>query len=138
MLTVLKGTGDWPWLRLCPHVLLTPLLRLAMRAQERNLAPGDMAVRALVPTMHYDALLVREATAAIERLRSLRLPVLLLRGSKSATFLRRGIDVLAQQLPHATQIELAGVGHTAADNDGKPQLVAHALREFFDSAATAA
>jgi pimeloyl-ACP methyl ester carboxylesterase len=34
------------------------------------------------------------------------------------------------------RIELAGVGHVAADNDGKPQLVARELRRFLERPAT--
>lgn len=34
-------------------------------------------------------------------------------------------------LPHVRRVEFTGVGHLAADNSGKPELVAQALRQFF-------
>jgi pimeloyl-ACP methyl ester carboxylesterase len=132
MLTVIKGTGDWKWVRFCPYFLLTPLLNLAMYAQGRNLAPGDVALRALIPTMHYDAQLVREASDNIERYHALRWPTLLLGGSQSARFLTRVLDALKPHLSHAERVELKDVGHIAADNEGNPERVAQVLREFFE------
>ena len=61
--------------------------------------------------MHYDAQIVTEASAALEALQALRSDVLLIGGSKSATFLQRGLDVLAKLLPHAARLELRGLGH---------------------------
>ena len=41
------------------------------------------------------------------------------------------LDGLSAVLPHARRVTLRGLGHTAADNGGKPDLVAAQLREFF-------
>ena len=57
--------------------------------------------------------------------------VLLLGGSKSAPYLRHALDALGGVLPNAQRIELPGVGHLAADNGGKPEIVATELRAFF-------
>jgi len=38
---------------------------------------------------------------------------------------------LSAVLPRARRVTLRGVGHTAADNGGRPDLVARELRTFF-------
>jgi pimeloyl-ACP methyl ester carboxylesterase len=131
MLTVLKNVGELSWLRWCPPVMLTPLIEAGMRLEKLGLADGDVSIRELVPTMHYDAQLIREATAMVEQIYALRLPILLLGGDRSARFLTRVLDVLDPRLARATRIKLNNVGHTAPDNDGSPELVADALRKFF-------
>lgn len=81
--------------------------------------------------MHFDALLVREASADFDRFRAMGPPVLLLGGAKSASFLGAPLAALERILPHATRLELPRVGHLAAENQGQPGLVAAALRRFF-------
>ncbi|GAA0986738.1 hypothetical protein GCM10009551_038780 [Nocardiopsis tropica] len=41
------------------------------------------------------------------------------------------LDALERVLPRACRVELRGVGHLAADNGGRPELVARALAGFF-------
>jgi pimeloyl-ACP methyl ester carboxylesterase len=133
LITVLKGTGDSRLLRLVPHALLAPVMKLGVRFNAKQNKPGDVSIADLIPTMHYDAQIVTEASAALEELRAMHSDVLLIGGSKSAAFLRRGLEVLAKLLPRAARLELRGLGHTAADNEGKPERVAEALRSFFEN-----
>jgi pimeloyl-ACP methyl ester carboxylesterase len=133
LITVLKGTGDSRLLRLVPNALLAPVLRLGVRFDAKQNKPGDVSIADLIPTMHYDAQIVTEASAALEELRAMHSDVLLMGGSKSAAFLQRGLEVLAKLLPRAARLELRGLGHTAADNEGKPERVAEALRRFFEN-----
>jgi len=58
---------------------------------------------------------------------------LLLGGAKSPTYLKVALNALEKTLPHVRRVEFAGVGHLAADNSGKPELVAQVLRQFFGS-----
>lgn len=131
LLTVLKGTGDSKLLRLIPHVVLVPLLKLGIRASSRQPEPGQVPIAELIPTMRYDARIVTEASAGMQELKALRADTLLIGGTRSAVFLQRALDELAALLPHAQRVALRGVGHTAADNNGKPEVVAGALRGFF-------
>ena len=63
--------------------------------------------------------------------KTMRAEVLLLGGARSQRYLRSALDALAQVIPRAHRVEFPGVGHLAADNDGKPELVASELRRFF-------
>ena len=59
------------------------------------------------------------------------LGALLLGGDKSAPYLKAVLNGLEAVLPHVWRVTLPGVGHLAADNNGKPQVVADQLRMFF-------
>jgi hypothetical protein len=56
---------------------------------------------------------------------------LLLGGERSPAYLKAALNGLEPVLPHVRRVTLPGVGHLAADNSGKPQLVAEQLRAFF-------
>jgi pimeloyl-ACP methyl ester carboxylesterase len=137
MLTVIKGTGDSRLLKAVPHFLLIPILSLAIRENRRECKDGEVPIADLIPTMHYDAQVVTEASASFENLKGLRSDALLVGGSKSARFFRPVFEALAKVLPQAERIELPGVGHTAADNEGDPELVATALRRFYSPCTSA-
>ncbi len=112
---------------------------------ERELEAGQLA-SALVTIMKGTAdrtafrfvprfLLVRALSRAIQKTDGKPMPaaceVLLLGGAKSARNLAAALDGLSTVFPGARRVTLPGVGHTAADNGGKPELVAAELRAFF-------
>jgi pimeloyl-ACP methyl ester carboxylesterase len=128
--TAMKGTQSVP--RIVPRFALVPLMRLALsRADVSKVGTGEVHPLTLITTLHYDAQLVREMEGGLEEYRGVAIPVLLLGGSRSPAYLHRSLDVLAGILPRCTRVQLPGVGHTAADNSGKPELVARELRAFF-------
>ena len=104
---------------------------MALRADARTARDGQVAMRDLVPTMHHDAGIVIELADSLERFRTVSVEVLLLQGAKSAPYLHVACDRLAGVLPHVRRVELAGVGHLAPDDGGRPGLVADELRRFF-------
>jgi len=57
--------------------------------------------------------------------------VLLIGGARSARNLTATLDRLSAVLPGTRRVTLPRTGHTAADNSGKPGLVATQLRTFF-------
>ncbi len=133
LVAVLKGTGDRTSVfRYLPESLLAAGLSfLIRRTAGRPARPGTVSPRDLIATIHYDTVVVRAAAGDLRRFESLGCQVLLLGGSRSAPELTATLDGLASVLPNADRITLKGVGHTAADNSGKPALVASELRWFF-------
>jgi pimeloyl-ACP methyl ester carboxylesterase len=118
------------------RLLLWPVRRLASKNTPPHDGTGqrhDVPLRELVPTMHYDAQLVMESEGTWESFSEVPADVLLLGGSKSASYLKKTLDALRQLLPNVSRVELPGVGHMAADNTGEPELVASELRRFFAS-----
>lgn len=131
MATVARGNS--PWLRFVLRTALVPFLRLGLRAQAEQIRQAGVGVplRALLPTMSADARMVRESTGLAEAASTVRARVLLLGGSRSARYLREARGALEDSLPRSGRVEFGGLGHLAANNDGRPERVAAALAGFF-------
>ena len=119
-------------------VLLWPVRRFA--ASRTAPGPGQdgtavplsaLCPCALVPTMHYNAQLVLQSEGRLPDYRAIVVPVLLLGGSDSPTYLQRTLDALETTLARVRRVELLGVGHLAPNNTGEPERVAGELRTFF-------
>ena len=131
LVTVLKGLQASPAFVALPRYALVPVIKLALMADEKNVKNGDVALRALVPTMHFDAQLVLETEGALGDFKRIGADVLLLGGSKSRRFLRLALDALEGVIPSARRVEFEGLDHLGPDNSGKPGVVASELRRFF-------
>jgi pimeloyl-ACP methyl ester carboxylesterase len=132
LVTALKGGQmSSALMNAMPSALLGPLLSVFTRGNDRNLPPGDVPIRDLIPTMHFDVQLVREMENTTTSFAAVKAKVLLLGGSNSASYLRDALDRLAAALPQAERVELPRSDHIAPDNNGRPELVAAALRRFF-------
>jgi pimeloyl-ACP methyl ester carboxylesterase len=130
MVTALKGTADVSILTRIPRFIMEALVGVAVRLEARaHRGADDVAFGALIPTLRYDARLAREAK--LESFAAIRADVLLLGGDRSAAYLPVALDALAGALPRAKRVEFKGIGHLAADNEGRPAEVAATLRTFF-------
>jgi pimeloyl-ACP methyl ester carboxylesterase len=132
LVTIMKATTDRTALRYLPRFVLSGAIALAVNQGRATPAlPGQVTLRELIPTMYYDARTVSDAAGPLERFAGLPCDVLLIGGSKSARNLTATLDALSTVLPGARRVTLPGAGHIAADNGGKPDLVAAQLRDFF-------
>jgi pimeloyl-ACP methyl ester carboxylesterase len=129
MVTIIKGTGDSSIVSALPRFILEPLMTLAIRAESGQ--SDGVPLKTLIPTVHFDTQLVAEMEGSLENFKAIRAEVLLLGGSKSKEYLKDALDALESVLPHVRRVEYSGLGHLAADNDGKPELVEQDLRRFF-------
>ncbi len=117
-----------------PRWLLELLTNMMMKGEDKKATAGDVTMRMLAPTLHYDFQLVVEAEGTLDSFKGIRADVLLLGGSKSPTYLKVALDALAKVFPQAKRIEFPGLDHGASGNSdrgGRPELVAQALRQFF-------
>nr|GID86784.1 alpha/beta hydrolase [Actinoplanes derwentensis] len=125
--TVTKGTGE---LRYVPRAALIPMAGLLMWAGEAG--PGEgVSLGELVPTMRLDAAVVEEAAGPLSTYATVASDTLLLGGERSPAYLKGVLNGLEPVLPRVRRVTLGGVGHLAADDSGKPELVAAQLRTFF-------
>lgn len=135
LVTGMKGAQMGPPIfNALPNWLLESLTTMAMKSEDKKAKDGDVTMRMLAPTLHYDFELVVEMRDTQERYRAMRAETLLLSGSKSPAYLRGAVATLAQVLPHAQRVEFPGMDHGASgntDRGGQPERVAQALREFF-------
>jgi pimeloyl-ACP methyl ester carboxylesterase len=137
MITAMKGAEMGPALmRAIPSPLLVPMVKMAIRGEEKKGTNGYLSMRELAPTLHADLQIAVEASGDPSRFGRLPAEVLLLGGSKSPAYLKAAVDSLASVLPGARRVELPDVGHEASwneDRGGKPAVVAAALQEFLAS-----
>lgn len=131
-----------PILNAMPRWLLEWFTKTGMAQEEKTAKAGDVTMRMLAPTLHYDFTLVAEMAETVERFGAVQAEVLLLGGSKSPKYLKAALDTLEKTLPHVQRIEYPGLDHGGSSDasntnrSGKPELVAQALRRFFaDSSA---
>jgi pimeloyl-ACP methyl ester carboxylesterase len=131
LISIIRGTGNTFFFSALPKFLLAPLFNRVLKLEHRKTAPPNVSLYDLIPTMQYDAQFVRTSGDLVEKCRDVRVEVLLLGGQKSKAYLRRILDVLEKKLPNVKRVTFPRVGHIAADNDGKPGLVARELAAFF-------
>lgn len=126
--TIIKGTEGMR----VPRFLLVPrIARMLRETDARARQLGFQPMSELIPEMRRDIRLVEDGRDLLGLCRGLRCSLLLLGGAKSPRYLQAALDALSATLPAARWVTLARVGHTAANNAGKPELVASELRRFF-------
>jgi pimeloyl-ACP methyl ester carboxylesterase len=130
LVTALKGMRVEPVLDRFPRFVLVPLMSLAQRLQPKASA-DDVPIAALVPTQRFDMQVVRELAGTAKDYTALDAQVLLLGGTRSPAYLGVALDELDTVLPHATRGTLTGLDHSGPEDDGDPQRVGEALRDFF-------
>jgi hypothetical protein len=95
---------------------------------------NEVPLKALISNMRFDAKAVIESAGIIDRCKNITADILLLGGQRSQFYLKTALDVLGSTFPNAKRFEFRGQGHLAADNGGKPEVVAKGLRIFFGTA----
>lgn len=131
LLSIAKGTGDSSVLTFLPQFFTIPLINKAINVQFKKVTGDVVPLKALIPTMHYDTIIVNDAIGILEKCRDLHADLFLLGGEKSQPYLKMALEAIRKVVPRAKCTEFRGVGHLAADNGGKPGLVAKELIVFF-------
>lgn len=118
-----------------PHWLLSALTR-----PMANWTPkGDyIAFADLAPALHYEGHEIVGMSGSLDMMKDVQADVLLLGGSKSSALIKDALTRVERAVPSTRRIELPGLNHSAPWNKqvrGNPELVARALRGFFQAAA---
>ncbi len=120
-----------------PRWLLELLTEMGMKEEEKKAKPGELLMRDLAPTLHYDFCLVAETAEKWKNLRAITADVMLLGGNESPAWLKLALDVLVETLPQAKRVEFPGLNHggssdlSSTNRSSKPEIVAQELRRFF-------
>jgi pimeloyl-ACP methyl ester carboxylesterase len=104
------------FLKVVPRRLLAALTETMMRREDKAAAPGDVTMRKLAPTIHYEGMLVSELAGTADAYRDVTADVLLLGGTKGLPFLKAGRDALEDALRHVTRVEIDGFDHGASSD----------------------
>ncbi len=135
LVTAMKGSEMGPaFFRAMPHWLIVPLTKHMIAREDRNARAGDVTMRMLAPTLHYDFQLITESEGPLEQFKDIRADLLLLGGTKSPAYLQTSVETLSNVFPRARRVTFTGLGHEASGNAnqwGKPEQVARELRGFF-------
>jgi pimeloyl-ACP methyl ester carboxylesterase len=138
LVTGMLGAQMGPaFLQAMPRWLLEAFTRQGMKQEDKTAREGDVTMRALAPTLHYDFQLVTEMAEQVERFRALHVATLLLGGSKSPAYLKQALDALEQVIPQARRVVFPGLDHGGSSDlgptnrSGDPQRVAQELLRFF-------
>jgi len=140
LVTSMKATRMGPpFFDLIPRWLLARLTQMMLANADKTAKPGDVTVRILAPTLHYDFQLAIGSDGPLQRFGGIPADVLLLGGGKSPAYLKAALDALAKVFPNAERVEFPGLGHTDAGNvhdpitgrGAKTAVVARELRRFF-------
>jgi pimeloyl-ACP methyl ester carboxylesterase len=138
LITGMKGAQLGPRaFNAMPRWLLELITTMTMKQEEKKAEAGDVTMRMLAPTLHYDFQLVAQMAETLKNFQAIRAEVLLLGGSKSPAWLKAALDALAKTLPHAKRIEFPRLDHGGSSDIsntnrfGQPEVVAQELRRFF-------
>jgi pimeloyl-ACP methyl ester carboxylesterase len=108
--------------------------RLLLWVDAQLVKGDDVALRDLIPALKPELEQVRATEGTIDDYKLVTAEVLLMCGAEAPPLFTGTLDALANVLPRATRIELPGVNHGAAqDQGGKPAVIADQLRRFFDT-----
>lgn len=132
MVTGMKGIADsGDWFTALPRFAMINLMRLAIRADRRNVKSEDASLESLIRSLHFDLCNVAEMVGTLEAFRAIKADVLLLGGVRSPAYFAPILSALSSVLPRSERVVLTGVGHMGADDVGKPECVAKELLMFF-------
>jgi pimeloyl-ACP methyl ester carboxylesterase len=138
LVTAMKGAQMGPPVfNALPRWLLELLTTMAMKSEDKQAKEGEITMRMLAPTLHYDFQLVDEMAETLEAFRAVSADVLLLGGSKSPAFFKIALDALEKVLPQVKRREYPGLDHggssdaSKTNRGGNPELVAQDLHRFF-------
>jgi pimeloyl-ACP methyl ester carboxylesterase len=126
-----------PIFNVLPRWLMEYFTTSGIKSEDKTAKPGDVTMRMLAPTLHYDFALVTEMAETINNLKAVRPEVLLLGGSKSPAWLKTALDALEKVVPHMKRVEFPGLDHSGSSDPnnmnrtGRPDIVAQELHRFF-------
>lgn len=119
--------------RLMGWVITQPIVCEAfLRLDALTVRGDDVALRDLVIAWKSELEQVKATEGTINEYRSVTAEVLLIAGKQAPSLFTGTLDALAAVLPRSTRVDLAGVNHGAAqDQGGQPAVIADELRRFF-------
>ena len=134
MISIVRGTGDTSFLGKLPNLITIPFMNFAIKADSKDKetnGKNELPLKTIISAMSFDAKVVVESEGIIDRCKNMTADVLLLGGQKSQLYLKTALRALNSIFQKAKRVEFSGQGHLAADNSGKPKVVAKELRSFF-------
>jgi hypothetical protein len=115
----INGSTPLGWLKRYSPDAAGSFRKKLLRDEDKNGSGEYLTLRKLIPTLHYDGILLIEVSGTVERFRAMTPGVLLLGGSKSPAFQKASLDGLEKGLPVVKRVEFTGFGHAGTWNYDK-------------------
>ncbi len=134
---MLGGQLGPPFMNKIPRWFMQFMTTMTMRSEDKAAKSGEVTMRMLAPTLHYDFTLVSEMKGKAETFKMIKADVLMLGGSASPAWLKLALDTLEKILPHVKRVEFPGFDHgsssdlSATNRTSHPDVIAAEMRRFF-------
>ena len=114
-----------------PRFVWKLIFRMILRSDSKYVKDDDILLRDLLPTRHYDNILVNETEGKLNYYKDISSEVLLIGGSKSSLFLKHSLDALKEVIPNVKRVELIDLDHDSPQNTRDPEAIAQEIILFF-------
>lgn len=115
-----------------PNSIWRPIFRILIESEGLIQGKNDASIKELIPTFHYDLILVNETKGKLNDYKNVSAKVLLLSGKKPLKFLKHSLDALKTVLPNVERVVNSEIDHDASENYlGKPKIVAQEIKKFY-------
>jgi pimeloyl-ACP methyl ester carboxylesterase len=120
-------------LRLLGRIMTRPAIcRALLWADAKRVKGDDAPLRDLIVAWKEELNVVKSTEGTLDDFRNVTADILLLVGTNAPTLFTGTLDALQTVLPRATRVDLPGLNHGGAqDQGGEPDVIAAQLRRFF-------
>ena len=120
-------------LRLLGKIMTQPTIcRALLWADAKRVSGDDAALRELIVAWKEELNVVKSTEGTLDDFSKVTADVLLLVGTDAPALFTGTLDALQTVLPRATRVDLPGLNHGGAqDQGGEPEVIAAQLRHFF-------
>jgi pimeloyl-ACP methyl ester carboxylesterase len=125
--------SEYNWITYIPDSIWILIFRLILEFDGLMVSGDDVPLRELLLTFHNDLLLINETKGTLENFKDVSAEILLLSSRKPFLFITHILDALNKVLPHIERAVIQEGDHEAAEERGKPLLVAQELKRFYKS-----
>ena len=104
---------------------------LILKTEDIRVKDNNVKIKDVILTLKYDTQLVNETAGMLDSFKGTSAEVLLLCGNKPSDLLKDSVDTLNEILPNLNLVELEGLNHNSAQDNGSPEEVSMVVRKFF-------
>ena len=116
-----------------PDSLTKIIFGLILKTEDIRVKNDGVKLKDLMLTLKFDAQLVNETKGKIDRFKDISTEVVLICGCKPSNLLKDSVNTLNEILPNLNFVELDGLNHNSAQDNGSPEEVAMVVRKFFNN-----
>jgi pimeloyl-ACP methyl ester carboxylesterase len=114
-----------------PDSLTKVIFNIILKIEDIIVKRDNVKIKDIISTLKYDAQLVNETKGKLDSFKDISAEVLLICGSKLSDILKDSVYTLDEILPNVNLVELKGLNHNSAQNNGSPEDVSIVVRNFF-------